>query len=138
MNDAVVILFLGVLVVGAILLAVISVTRRAPKRLDAAKYQERWMSITSSVTEDTGSMQLAIINADKLLDMAMRERGLSGKNMGERLKGSGSQFSNLNAVWSAHKLRNRIAHEHDIALNQRTTQTALSAFKTALRDLGAL
>lgn len=138
MDNSVLILFLGVVIIGIILLVVISVTRRAPKRLNTEKYQERWMGITSSVTNDSGSMQLAVLNADKLLDMAMRERGFSGNNMGERLRSHGSQFSNLNAVWSAHKLRNRIAHDHDVALNQRTTQSALNSFKTALKDLGAL
>jgi hypothetical protein len=138
MNSAVLFMFIAVVIIGVILLVVISVTRRPARRLDVAKYQERWMSITSSVGDDTASMQVAILNADKLLDNALRDSGASGSNLGERLKSSGSKFSNLNAVWSAHKLRNRIAHEHDVALNARTTQAALNSFKAALRDLGAL
>lgn len=138
MSNDVILLFVGVVIIGIILLALVGMSHRPSKHLDKAKYQERWMNITGSVTDDSGSMQLAIINADKLLDTAMRERGFAGKSMGERLKNQGSQFTNLNAVWAAHKLRNRVAHEHDVVLNQRTTQAALNSFKAALRDMGAL
>ena len=138
MNNAVVILFVAVMIIGVILLVIISVTKRGPRRLDTTKYQERWLGITNSVGDDSASMQLAILNADKLLDMALRERGASGVNLGERLKNNPKLFKDLNGVWAAHKLRNRIAHEHDMKVSKQATQGALRSFKAALTDLGAL
>jgi hypothetical protein len=138
MNSAVIILFVAVFIIGIILLVIISVSKRGPKRLDTVKYQERWLHITNSIGDDPASMQLAVLNADKLLDTALRERGIVGSSMGERLKNNPKAFRDLNAVWSAHKLRNRIAHEHDMKITKQTVQVALRSFKAALTDLGAL
>ena len=138
MNSMVILMFAVVVVIGITLLIVISLTRRPSKVLDQEKYRERWLTITQSVTDDTGSMQLAVLHADKLLDQALRERGIPGTSLGERLKNSKSRFRNVNAVWGAHKLRNQIAHDDHVAISRRQTDTALSAFRTALIDLGAL
>ncbi len=138
MNSAVIILFAAVVIIGIILLVIISITKRGPRHLDTEKYQERWLSITNSIGEDPASLQLAVLNADKLLDMALRERGVSGNTLGERLKNNPTLFKDLNAVWTAHKLRNRIAHEHDLKVSKPVVQVALRSFKAALTDLGAL
>ncbi len=77
----------------------------------------------------------AILDADKLLDYALKKQGFEG-SIGEKLKKSGPRFSDLNGLWNAHKLRNRIAHElGDIDKNE--AKKALSQFKKALNDLGA-
>lgn len=131
-------MFAVVVVIGILLLVVISLTRRPTKVLDQEKYREKWMTISQSVTESTGSMQLAVLHADKLLDQAMRERGIAGNNMGERLKSGKQRFRNVNDIWTAHKLRNRIAHDDNVTITRRQTELALSAFRTALIDLGAL
>lgn len=137
--DSSILLLLGAAVfVGIILLAVITFTRKGIRSLNVEKYRERWLSIEQSVDQSPASQQMAILNADKLLDQAMREKGMAGTTMGERLKASRSHFSDLNGLWAAHKIRNRIAHEEDVKLSQNSTKQALAKFKTALRDIGAL
>ncbi len=82
-----------------------------------------------------GNTKGAILDADKLLDYALGKKGFEG-NMGEKLKKAGPRFSDLNGAWSAHKLRNRIAHElGDIDIG--AAKRALKQFKRALNDLGA-
>jgi len=138
MNSMVVLMFAVVVVIGITLLVVISLTRRPSKRLDQEQYREKWLTITQSVTEDAGSMQLAVLHADKLLDQALRECGVAGTTLGERLKNGKSRFRNVNDVWRAHKLRNQIAHDDHVAITRRQTDAALAAFRAALIDLGAL
>jgi hypothetical protein len=58
--------------------------------------------------------------------------------MGDRLKRVGDRFSNLNAVWRAHKLRNAIAHESDFEISYKQAYNALQVYKQALKDLGAI
>ena len=79
-----------------------------------------------------------IIEGDKLLDKAMVEMGISGKTMGDRLKKASGRFTNLNAVWRAHKLRNMIAHESDVEISYKQAFNALAVYKQALKDLGAI
>ena len=46
--------------------------------------------------------------------------------------------SNNDSVWFAHKLRNRLVHEQDIALREKDVREALVGIRQALKDLGAL
>lgn len=130
---------IGVLVVGALLAVVLMLTKRGHVTLNVDKYRTRWMTIEQSLSRDEpSSHQLCVLNADKLLDQALREKGISGNTMGERMKAQQSVWSNANAVWGAHKLRNQIAHEHDIKVSYDDAKRALSAFKRALKDIGAI
>ena len=64
--------------------------------------------------------------------------GVPGKTMGDRLKKSGGRFSDINAVWRVHKLRNAIAHESDLEVGYKQAANALSIYRQALKDLGAI
>ncbi|HEU5121458.1 MAG TPA: hypothetical protein VFT59_01320 [Candidatus Saccharimonadales bacterium] len=130
---------IGILIVGVLLIVVITLTKRSPVGLDVEKYRSRWLQVEGSLKRDEqSSYHLAILNADKLLDQALRDRGIKGETMGERMKTARGTWSNANAVWTAHKLRNQIAHETDIQISYDDTRRALAAFKQALRDVGAI
>jgi hypothetical protein len=75
-----------------------------------------------------------IIEADKALDLALRLAGYSG-SLGEKLKSAGARFSDLDAVWSAHKLRNRLAHEAHATVDAREADAAMRALKRGIEDL---
>lgn len=129
----------GVLVVAVLLFVVITLTRHcSPKTLNQEKYQSDWLAIEHSLTNEAGTWQLAIMNADKLLDRALKERGFKGVTTGERMTSASRTFMKREAVWAAHKLRNRLAHEENVRLNLKVTKQALASFKHALKDLGAL
>ncbi len=130
--------FAAILIVAGLILAVIVYTKGGVT-LNQEKYRKKWLQIEHSLKKDqAASYQLSILNADKLLDHAMKEAGFKGTTMGERLKTATPRLSNRNATWAAHKLRNQIAHEQDVALNYDTTRRALASFKQALKDVGAI
>lgn len=130
---------IGILVVGGLLVFVIMITRRGHRQLDMDKYRSKWMTIEQALRRDDASSHvLCVLNADKLLDQALKERGTNGETMGERMKTEKATWSNANAIWSAHKLRNQIAHEADAKVSYDDTRRALSAFKQALKDIGAI
>lgn len=138
MNDLILIMFISVIVIGIVLLIFISLTRRGGKTLDQEKYRSRWLAITQSAGSTPETWQFAIMNADKLLDTALKERGVAGTTLGERLKNAKPYVNNIDSVWRAHKLRNRIAHDDGVKVSQRQAAEALKIFKRALTDLGAL
>lgn len=140
MDGMLIITFAIVLVLGGVLLALISFTRGGSKRyLDVEKYRVKWLAIEQSLVEDQeASHHLALLNADKLLDHALKERGFKGNTMGERMKSAQKNWSNANQTWTAHKLRNQIAHEAEVRVSLDMTRKALGAFKQALRDVGAI
>lgn len=138
MNSVVVIMVIGIIIIGIMLLIVISMTRKKVPGLDQEAFRGKWLKIEGSTLDDEASQHLAILSADKLLDAALKARGFLGETMGERMKNARSTFSNNDAVWAAHKLRNKIAHESDVAIKPKTIRYALQAYKKALKDVGAL
>ncbi len=132
-----------ILAAGLLLYAVVLAGSKSsgPKRgkLDRALVRTRWAAIKTSAESGPTGLKNAITEADKLLDYAMRESGFSGATMGERLKSAKSRsFTDLNAIWSAHKLRNSLAHDIGFDLVSSQAKEALRSFERGLRDLGAL
>ena len=134
-----VILSVSILICAALLFFFIGITKTEKIQLDKLKFQGDWLKIENSIKKDEPvTWHLALINADKLVDTAMRELRISGQTMGERLKNSKDKFSSPNSIWHAHKLRNVIAHENDAQINFDQTRRAMNSFKQALKDLGAI
>jgi hypothetical protein len=109
----------------------------APRQLNQAYFHARWMELLARVKTPEG-MILAVIDGDKLLDEALRKRHFHGKTMGERLVAAQRSLTDNDAIWYAHKLRNRLVHEPNTNLKKREAQTALAGFRQGLKDLGAL
>lgn len=137
MDGLVVLLFIIVIVIGVVLLAIIALTRKSPRGINRDEFRSKWLAIESSLGSTEDSRHMAILNADKLLDAALKARGFKGETMGERMKSANKTFRHNNAIWAAHKLRNQIAHE-DISVKPHIAKQALAAFKGGLKDLGAL
>jgi len=128
-----------ILLVAGMLLVFFVGKGRSATGLNKEKYHVAWLGIEQQLKRnDDNSFYLTILNADKLLDQALRERGFKGETMGERMKVAKKTWTNENHVWSAHKLRNRIAHEANVRVSFDETRRALVAFKQALKDLGAI
>ncbi|HSW91178.1 MAG TPA: hypothetical protein VLG09_00850 [Candidatus Saccharimonadales bacterium] len=131
--------FAAILLIGALLLAVMTLTKKGGAKLDVDKYRSKWLAIENQLKRDeVSSFHLSVLNADKLLDQALRERGVKGETMGERMKAVKDTWTNANAVWTAHKLRNQIAHESDVQVSYDDARRALASFKQALKDVGAI
>lgn len=94
--------------------------------------QAHWIRILDTAS---GNIGFAIMEADKLLHYVLKKHGFDG-TVADCLKKSEKYLADKEAVWFAHKLRNRLAHElTDVP--KREGQRALKGFKKALNDLGA-
>ncbi len=139
-SSAVVIMLIVILLIGFAILAVLALTRGHGRRLlNKEKYRTAWLEIENNITKDNNSSyQFAILSADKLLDKALKESGVPGETMGDRLKQSDRLLQDINGVWAAHKMRNRIAHEVGGNINKVVAKRMLAIYKNALKDLGAI
>ncbi len=138
MDGTVIVLLAAILIVSVLLFALITFGKRGSV-LNVEKYRTRWLTIEQSLDQGSeASYHMAIMNADKLVDQALRERGFRGKTMGERLKSAKDSLPHRDAIWVAHKLRNRIAHEQDAKVDYGQARQALAQFKQTLKDLGAI
>jgi hypothetical protein len=139
MDAEVVVFILAILIVAVLIFVAILLTGKRSYHFNVDFYQTKILTIENKLDPNNPATYMTtIIESDKLLDKALMEMGAPGKTMGERLKKYGSRFSNLNAVWRAHKLRNVIAHESDASISYKQAQNALTIYKQALKDLGAI
>ncbi len=126
------------IVFGLVVLFILSrLVKHKPRRLNQQYYQKKWLEILARVKTYDG-MILAVIDADKLLDEALKKRNYKGKTMGERLVAAQHEISDNDTVWYAHKLRNRLVHEPTVRLRNNEAKNALAGFRQGLKDLGAL
>ena len=138
-NPAGIFILVAVLIAAVVGVVYLLITSKHGSQLNVQRYQTKWLEIENSVTRDNAaSWQLAIMNADKLLDQALRERRFRGQTMGERMKSAQKTWKNANHVWGAHKIRNQLAHEVNAKVTYDITLRSLSAFKQGLKDLGAI
>lgn len=128
---------IAIILFGVIVLAIISrLAARRPRTLDQEYFRRQWGTLLARVKTPEG-MMLAVIDADKLLDEALKKHHLKGKTMGERLVAAQRLLTDNDAVWYAHKLRNRLVHEPNVRLKKKEAKDALAGFRQGLRDLGA-
>ncbi|MFA5003902.1 MAG: hypothetical protein WC498_01325 [Candidatus Saccharimonadales bacterium] len=131
---------LAAVAVGLLIMLILSVSllrRRKPGKLNVEYFRDKWQSLQKQCV-DKSTWPLAIIDADKLLDEALKKGHYHGKTMGERLVSAQHDIKDNDGVWYGHKLRNRLVHENDVKLKERDVKDALFGIRSALQDLGAL
>jgi hypothetical protein len=74
-----------------------------------------------------------VLEADKVLDLALGELGYTG-SVADKLKKAGPRIKNLQAVWDAHKLRNHLAHETQATVTPQQAESALRALQAAVES----
>jgi len=130
-----IILLLAFLIFDLVIVLVVFIKRARGRKFneqDINYIRDHWLEVELAYEEE--DYQAAVIDADKILDYALMRRGFHG-NVGEKLKSAYYLFSDLNGIWSAHKMRNRIAHEL-VEIDENQIKYTLKQFKQALHDLG--
>lgn len=125
--------------VGAVLLLIIGsfVYRRIPKKLKVEQFIGDWKEL-QSYCRDKATWPQAIIDADKLLDRALKRRKFKGKRMGERMVSAQRVISDNDRLWFAHNLAKKVIADPAIRLKETDVKLALIGFRQALKDIGAL
>lgn len=113
-------------------------SRRFPGN-DLSVMRRRWEEI-ESLTRQPGEMgrKMAVLEADKLLDHALKSLAMPGNTLGERLRFAGYKWPKLRQVWWAHKIRNQLVHEASYHLDPGIAARAIRSYRSALKLIGIL
>jgi len=68
----------------------------------------------------------AVLEADKLVDHILKLKGYEGDTFAERLR-SAEEYIDRNiyqSIWEGHKIRNQIAHEHELRITNQELRAA--------------
>jgi hypothetical protein len=127
----------GVGVVVLIVLIGFVILRRRPRKINQGHILSQWQDLQKRCVDKSQWVRI-IIDADTLLDDVLKRGRYKGKSTGERLVRAQHNLTNNESVWFGHKLRNRIEQEELKKISKQDTLEALSGFRQALKDLGAL
>jgi len=108
--------------------------------LPKKELDKKWSSVMNKLEKNNESdYKLALIEADNIFDDLLRKIGYQGEDMGERLKQiTEAQLANIDELWQAHKVRNRIAHEPGFKLTYSQAKRAIEIYQQAMEDLEVL
>ena len=73
-----------------------------------------------------------VLETEKVLDGILNSLGYEG-SLADKLRRGGARLPDIEAIWAAHKLRNRIAHEPGITVTEKEAQLAVGAFARVIR-----
>ncbi len=95
-----------------------------------------WDTVSDYLRENTqAGLQLAILEADKILISVIRDLNYPGRNGEERLMLSQKLFSDFGRVKKAHQFAKRIRREIGFSLTPQTTEEILAVYYQALLDI---
>lgn len=105
--------------------------------LRTSVFRERWGKILKKISASTPySLPLAVIEADALVDDALRHLGLLGEHMADRLSRlSPDDVKTLDRVWRAHRIRNDVVHTPGFYLSPGDGKQALADYEAFLKEL---
>ena len=129
---------IAIIVAAVVILVLLSLTTKTtPKGIDKAHFANEWNDILLE-SKDGKTRPMSIVHADKLLDEALRCLGCSGDTFAERLVCVKNRLSQKDALWAAHKMRNKIVHETLYEPTPADVNQALKGYQRAFKDLGVL
>jgi transposase len=102
--------------------------------------QKRWDTIRTRVEGGSADgMHLAVIEADKLVDDALKQMGLEGEHMADRLgKISDTEVRTLDRLWRAHRVRNDLVHSPGFSLSAGDAKRVIDDYEAFLKEVKVL
>jgi hypothetical protein len=96
----------------------------------------RWENVVQHIgSPNQNDWKQAIMEADIILDDILTAMGYRGESIGEKLKRvEKGDFKSLDEAWSAHKVRNQIAHEVGFNLTQHDAVATINLYRKVFEE----
>jgi hypothetical protein len=98
---------------------------------------EKWKKVLVHINSTNPSdWKLAILECDIMLAEILEKMGYMQPSIGDKLKAiEPSDFTNIEAAWEAHKIRNSIAHEgSEFLINEREAKRVVGLYELVFRE----
>lgn len=105
-----------------------------------ALLKERWQQILKRANmASPDALKLAVIDADKVVDDALRQLGFEGSTMAERLTNlSSDELKTLDRLWRAHRVRNSLVHTPGYQVQPEAAKEAIQNYEAFLKEVKLL
>ncbi len=118
------------------------IKKEAPAQipLPQDEVKPQWEGIMQLVASTHPSdWNMALLRADALLEDVLMHLGYEGATLAERLKiVDPTKLPSMERIWSAHRVRNMIAHDPVQEHTRETITHAIASYEQALKELGMM
>lgn len=101
----------------------------------------QWQEIEQHIgTDDPNDWKLAIIEADIMLEKMLADQGFAGNTVADKLRSASPQsFATLEDAWTAHKVRNKVAHgSEDFVLTSKIARETITQYRRVFQEFGII
>lgn len=79
------------------------------------------------VSNDLFVLKQTLMDADKLVDYALKQAGYAGETFADRLRNAQKNIEPrlYDSIWRGHKVRNQLAHEHNVQVSPNELKEAV-------------
>jgi len=110
--------------------------QRPHHKISMSQKVYNWDTVSDYLRENTqAGLQIAVLEADKILIAVIRDLNYPGKNGEERLLLAQKLFSDFDRVKKAHRFAQKIRREISFSLTPKTTEEILAVYYQALLDI---
>ena len=115
-------------------------SKRKTLTLRSAMFTEKWTRIKEKFALGTSeAVRIAIIEADAFIDEMLKQSGLEGEHMADRLSQlRPEEMKTLDRVWRAHRVRNDLVHTPAFSLSAAEAEQAMGDYEAFLKEMGVL
>ena len=108
--------------------------------LRGAFMKERWRAVVKRFSLGTPeSMRIAIIEADALVDAALKDMDVPGEHLADRLLNLETEdIKSMSLIWQAHRMRNDLVHTPGFALSPEDAKTTIDHYEAFLKEMEVL
>ncbi len=105
-----------------------------------AVFRDRWGITVQRFNQGTPeAVRTALIEADAIADGVLKELGLSGEHMADRLEQlSAEDLQSLGSLWKAHRIRNNIVHSPGYELPASEAEQTMKGYEAFFKEVGVI
>lgn len=99
--------------------------------------KERWHAImTKFATGTPEAARLSIIEADALVDTALKGMQIEGEHLADRLSNlETDEIESMPRIWRAHRLRNDLVHTPGFSVTQADAERTMDDYQAFLKEI---
>lgn len=102
--------------------------------------RERWQSIINKFHTGTPeASRLAIIEADALVDTALKNMRIEGEHLADRLSNlEDEDIKSMPKIWRAHRVRNDLVHTTGFVIAPQDAERTMQDYEAFLREINVI
>ncbi len=115
-------------------------TKSRELKIREKAFRDRWINVLKVASQGTPeALKVAIIDADKLADDSLKQLGIIGETMADRIEEiTSDEVASIDRLLSAHRVRNDLVHNPGFEISKHKAKNLLEDYEAFFKDIDLL